>query len=285
MNKKVLSILLFLVLCNLIAFGFLFKKDNDLKVVFFDIGQGDSIFIETKDGHQILVDGGEDSSVLENLEEYMNPLDKDLDMVILTHPDKDHLGGLIPVLKTYNINSFVWTGAESDSDLYLELEELLQNEKVVIVDAHDKISVGDIVLEVYNPVQDVKEVRDLNDTSIVFKLIHEDSKFLLTGDLTSVFENNLIQNFDLKSNVLKVGHHGSKYSTSEDFLKAVSPDCAVISVGENNYGHPDEGVMDLLENNGVRVLRTDVNGDIVFYSNSEGLFIENKLWQSFFKEL
>ncbi len=274
MNKKVLSILLFLFLCNVIAFSFIFNKDNDLKVVFFDVSQGDSIFIETEQGHQILVDGGPGNSVLESLEGHMSPFDKSLDMIILTHADKDHLGGLIGVLKTYEVDAFVWTGVESDSSLYDELKELLKEERVIVVDAFDKILVDDVVLEIYNP---LREAKDLNDTSIVFKLIHNNSKFLLTGDLSSNFEDDLMQNFDLESDVLKVGHHGSKYSTSEGFLKAVSPKCAVISVGENSYGHPADRVLDLLEENKVKILRTDTNGDIVFYSNEKGLFLENNL--------
>lgn len=274
MNKKVLSILLFLFLCNVIAFSFIFNKDNDLKVVFFDVSQGDSIFIETEQGHQILVDGGPGNSVLESLEGHMSPFDKSLDMIILTHADKDHLGGLIGVLKTYEVDAFVWTGVESDSSLYDELKELLKEERVIVVDAFDKILVDDVVLEIYNP---LREAKDLNDTSIVFKLIHNNSKFLLTGDLSSNFEDDVMQNFDLESDVLKVGHHGSKYSTSEDFLKAVSPKCAVISVGKNSYGHPADRVLDLLKENKVKILRTDINGDIVFYSNEKGLFLENNL--------
>ncbi|MDD3032684.1 MAG: hypothetical protein PHF88_01820, partial [Candidatus Pacebacteria bacterium] len=124
---------------------------------------------------------------------------------------------------------------------------------------------------IYNP---LKIQKDLNDNSLVLKLIYNDSKFLFTGDLTSNLEDDLVRSFDLESDILKVGHHGSKYSTSEVFLKAVSPNCAVISVGQNNYGHPDEGVLKLLDNNGVRILRTDLDGDIVFHCNEDGIFLE-----------
>lgn len=272
MSKKVFAILLFLFLSNVIAFSFIFNKDDYLKVVFFDVGQGDSIFIETREGHQVLIDGGPGNDVLENLEKYMSPIDKNIDLVILTHPDKDHLAGLVSVLKTYEVDSVAWTGMGADSALFDEFEELLKEETVIIVDALDKIFVGDVVLDCYNP---LSEEKDSNDNSLVFKLTHGDSKFLLTGDLSSVGEGRLMENFDLESNVLKVGHHGSNNSTSVDFLEAVSPDCAVISVGKNSYGHPAERVLELLKENKVRILRTDTEGDIVFRSNKEGLFLEN----------
>lgn len=274
MNKKVALILLILILCNIVAYSLIFKKDNNLKVIFFDVGQGDSIFIETSQGHQILVDGGPNNSVLNNLEKFMNPFDKSIDMVILTHTDKDHLGGLISILKIYDIDVFVWTGASSDSNLFNELNELLANKKVVTVDAFDKIWAGDIELQIYNPIKDVSAIKDSNDTSIVFKLIHGNSKFLLTGDLSSNFEDDLIEKFDLKSSILKVGHHGSKYSTSEEFVKAISPSCAIISVGKNNYGHPAERVLNLLQDNNIKTLRTDIYSDIVFYSNKENIFLK-----------
>jgi competence protein ComEC len=274
MNKNIFFVLISLVVFNLIAWSFVLKNDDHLKVVFFNVGQGDSIFIETSRGHQILIDGGPDNSVLNSLEKVMNPFDKNIDMVILTHADKDHLGGLISVLKTYNIDSFVWTGAQSDSEIFKELVDLIKNENVVNVDIHDRILAADIELEIYNPINSVEDIKDLNDTSIVAKLIHGNSKFLLTGDLSSNFEDDLINNFDLKSNILKIGHHGSNHSTSDEFLKAVSPNCAVIQVGKNSYGHPAERVMSLLEKNNVKILRTDINGDIVFYSDKENIFFK-----------
>ena len=274
MNKNIFFILISLIVFNLIAWSFVLKNDDHLKVVFLNVGQGDSIFIETNRGHQILIDGGPDNSILNSLEKIMNPFDKNIDMVILTHADKDHLGGLISVLKTYNIDSFVWTGAQSDSEIFKELVDLIKNENVVRVDIYDRILAADIELEIYNPINSVEDIKDLNDTSIVAKLIHGNSKFLLTGDLSSNFEDDLINNFDLKSNILKIGHHGSNHSTSDEFLKAVSPNCAVIQVGKNNYGHPAKRVISLLEENNVKILRTDINGDIVFYSDKENIFFK-----------
>lgn len=275
MNKKTIFILLSLIIFNIIVFSCILNKNDDLKVVFFNIGQGDSIFIETSQGHQILVDGGPDNSVLTNLENFMNPFDKSLDMLILTHADKDHLAGLVSVLKIYEVDTFVWNGVPTDSELFKELQELLIDKKVVVLDAYDKIFAGDIEIEIYNPFNTNNNSNDLNDSSIVFKLIHGNSKFLLTGDISSNVEKDLIKRFDLKSNILKVGHHGSKSSTGEDFIMAVVPSCAVISVGKNSYGHPAERVLNLIKDKNIKLLRTDIDGDIVFYSNKEDIFVKN----------
>ncbi|MDD4358206.1 MAG: ComEC/Rec2 family competence protein [Candidatus Pacebacteria bacterium] len=274
MNKKVLFILISLIIFNFIAWSLVLKKDDNLKVIFFNVGQGDSIFIETKEGHQILVDGGPDKSILNNLEKFMNPFDKEIDLIILTHPDKDHLGGLISVLKTYDVDAVIHTGAQSESQLFSEFENLIKDEKVITVDVYDKILVGDAEFEVYNPIIDVNNIGDLNDTSIVMKLIYGDSSFLLMGDLSINFEDDLIQKFNLRSDVLKVGHHGSKYSTGQEFLNEVSPNCAVIQVGKNSYGHPDKSVIELFNENNVKILRTDTEGDVIFYSDKQNIFLK-----------
>lgn len=272
MNKKLIGVFCFLFFCNLIAFLFIFNKEDNLRVTFFNIGQGDSIFIETNQGHQILIDGGPDNSVLNSLEKRMNPFDKNIDMIILTHADKDHLAGIVSVLKIYEVDVFVWTGEESDSALFQELKELLTNKKVVTVDAHDKITIGEVFFEIYNPM--IPNLSDLNDTSIVFKLIHGSSQFLLTGDVSSNLEDDLVKEFDLKSDVLKIAHHGSKNSTTNEFIKEVSPNCAVISVGKNSYGHPSERVLNLLEEEKIKIFRTDIDGEVTFFSNGEEIFVE-----------
>lgn len=275
MNKKTFFTLLILFFCNVIAFNFVFNRNDNLRVIFFDIGQGDSIFIETSQGHQILVDGEPNNSVLNNLEKFMSPFDKSIDMIILTHADKDHLAGLVSVLKVYNVDIIVWSGASSESNLFYEFKGLMDGKKVVTVKAFDKIFAGDIELEILNPIKDVETVKDLNDTSVVFRLVHGKSRFLLTGDLSSKFEMDVIEVFDdIKSNILKIGHHGSKYSTAEEFVKAVSPSCAVISVGKNSYGHPAERVLELLEERNIKTLRTDIHGDVVFYSDRENIFLK-----------
>ena len=275
MNKKIIFILFSLIICNIIVFAYIVNKNSNLKVIFFDVGQGDSIFIETSQGHQILVDGGPDNTVLNNLEKFMSPFDKNLDMIILTHADKDHLAGLISVLKIYEVDTFVWNGVSSNSELFKELQELLTNKKVITVDAYDKILAGDIEFEIYNPTEITDNQKNLNDTSIAFKLTHGNSKFLLAGDISSNIENDLIERFDLESSILKVGHHGSNSSTEENFVMAVSPSCAIISVGKNNYGHPAERVLNLIKDNKIKLFRTDINGDIVFYSDKQEIFVKN----------
>lgn len=277
MPKKPLFIILFLLLANAVSWYFVFFGHKDyLQVSFFDVGQGDAIFIETAQGHQILIDGGPDNTVLEKLEEEMGFNDKTIDMVILTHPDKDHFGGLVGVLQTYHIDNFVWTGEEKDSDNFRKLKEEIGKVNAFNLGTGDSIIAGDIALKVLNPDYGYADL-DSNDTSIVLRLKHFDASFMLTGDLTSKLEVKLIKENDLRSDILKLGHHGSKHSSSDIFLKAVSPKYAVAMAGEgNSFGHPNEEVLERLEENDIELLRTDRDGDITFYSNGSMILFKRE---------
>lgn len=277
MNKKIVIVFSFLIIANIVSWFFVFNEKDCLEVVFFDVGQGDSIFIETKQGHQILIDGGKDKTVLSKLENEMDFFDKEIDLVILTHPDKDHFGGLTSVLDNYEVLNFMWTGVLKDSFDFNKFKSLLDDENVIIGKAGQTVVIDDISLKTLHPQLSLegKEAKNLNDSSLVFKLIYGNSSFLLTGDLTCKMEEVLINNdYDLSADILKVGHHGSKYSTCEDFLKEVSPKYAIIQVGENNYGHPDSEVLDRLEENNIKVMRTDLNSDVKFYSNGKQLLLK-----------
>jgi len=273
MNKKILALFLFLILANTIAWFFVFNEKNYLKVSFLNIGQGDSIFIETMNNYQILIDGGPDNSVLYNLEEQMGLFDKTIDLVILTHPDKDHYGGLIGVFEMYDVKNFIWTGQENSSDGFQRFKSLIDGYQSVY--AGDRILIDDIVLSIMNPFFE-NESTNFNDNSIVCMLTHNNAKFLLTGDLTSKRELELINNFDVDTDVLKVGHHGSKHSTCDDFIKATTPQIAVIQVGKNSYGHPAEEVLKRLSDNNVKILRNDRDGVLVFYSNGERILFQRE---------
>ena len=275
MNKKTIWFLIVLIIANLIACFFALYQKDCLEIDFLDVGQGDAIFIETSLGNQILIDGGKDDAILYNLEKEMNFYDKDIDLVILTHADKDHFGGLMSVLETYKVDNFIWNGADSESQDFIKFKEQFNELNVLEIKKGDKIIVDDIELIVLNPVENLKEVSSLNDASIVLKLLHGDASFMLTGDITSKIEKTLLQD-ELDSDILKVGHHGSKYSTSEEFVKAVSPDYAIISVGENSYGHPADIVLENLENNNVKVLRTDRDGILEFYSNGKSILFKRE---------
>ena len=268
------SVLVWMVVWDLIGAG-------NLEVVFFDVGQGDSIFIETKDGFQILIDGGPDLTVLEKLGEEMPFYDRTLDLIILTHPDHDHLFGLLEVLKRYQVRNILWTGVIKDEAEYREWEKSIREEgaNIIIAQAGQRIicslqkthdrgnSAMGIFFNILYPFESLEgqEVEDSNDTSVVARLIFNDNSFLFAGDISQKIELKLIdQNQKLDSDILKIAHHGSKVSTSLEFLQAVSPETAVISVGENKWGHPAEEVLQRLEQFGIDILITKESGDIRF---------------------
>lgn len=250
------------------------SKDESpyLQVHFLDVGQGDAIFIETPSGAQVLVDGGRGSSVLGELTKVMGFFDRDIDMVIGTHPDLDHIGGLIDVLKRYEVSQILTTenkGESSAATLYEQLKEKEGAEIVFARRGHEIALDASTTLRVLFPETD-PSVMESNMSSIVFQLQYGTSTFLLTGDSPKSIEEYLVlvEGESLKSDVLKVGHHGSRTSTSELFLDEVAPAYAVISAGrDNSYGHPHVEVTDLLFNKRVEILETAKEGTITLLSD------------------
>ena len=279
-KKSALFLLGFLFFANILAWiaVFEFSKPKALEVRFFDVGEGDAIFIETPERHQILIDGGANSKILEKLGKELPFFDKSLDLVILTHPQKDHFTGLLFVLRDYEVEQILWTGVENKTAGFEEWFKLLEEEKARIVLAKKGINVraGSVSLKILFPFEDLagQEIKNVNNTSIVSHLSFGKNSFLFTGDISSPIEKELIEKeIDLGSNVLKVAHHGSKYSSSEEFLEAVLPQLAVIQVGENPYGHPTKEVLQRLEKFDINVLRTDEKGDIKVISDGNNLKI------------
>jgi len=258
------------------------SRSHFLEVNFFDVGQGDAIFIETPERHQILIDGGPDSTILEKLAKEMPFWDRTIDLIILTHPDTDHLRGLIEVLKKYKVENILWTGVVKDTSGYKEWLNSIQNEKAIIkiAQAGQRIITSRTVLDILYPFENLagQEVKNINDTSIVAKLAFGGISFLFTGDIYESVERKLAESgTNLDSNILKVAHQGSKTSNSEEFIKRVSPEIAVISVGKNNrYGHPHQAVLDILERYGITVFRTDTDGDIKIISDGRELRLKTK---------
>jgi len=278
-NKTKVLIIGFLLFFNIYTWEFLLSQNNNLKIVFFDVGQGDSIFIETPQKHQILIDGGPSEEViLKKLSNEMPFWDRSIDLVILTHPDFDHLNGLNAVLAKYKVKNILWTGISKGTKTFKRWEEKLKEEKanVFIAKKGEKIKAGQARFFVFYPFENLNKKffsKDTNDTSIVLKLLFGRNSFLFTGDISKGIEEQLLD-LNLETQVLKVAHHGSKFSTSEDFLKQTSPEFAVISVGRKNYySHPHEAVLQRLREFGINVLRTDKLGDITISSDKYNLFL------------
>jgi len=239
--------------------------DKRTEIVFLNVGQGDAILI-SQGSSQILIDGGRTGrELLARLGRHVPFWDRTIEFVIATHPDADHIGGLPAVLRAYTVNQILTTGAESATETSRLFQEVTTQE---IGSAPTKIFQGtEIVfpsggkLSVEYPVAPLSGVStaDTNQGSVVARFVYGETSFLLTGDLAR--EETALPEVG-QVNILKVAHHGSKHSTSEAFLRLVKPQEAIISVGENWYGHPDQSVLKRLEDAGVRIYRTDEEGDI-----------------------
>lgn len=236
---------------------------EDLYFIACDVGQGDAILL-TKGFNQVLIDGGPNNKVLNCLSENMPFWDRDIELVINTHPDKDHLAGLIDVIQRYNVTYFVSNDIEADTAVYQEFKQALINENIAlyIPEKGDNIKLAGMSFKVLWPEQMVLGAKNTdestNDYSIVIHLKYGEFDAILTGDIDERIEKEIIKENRFNDiEVLKVAHHGSKYSSSDEFLDALKPEIAIISVGKNPWGHPTNEVLQRLENIGSKVLRTD----------------------------
>ena len=250
-----------------------------LCVAFLDVGQGDAIFIQSPSGRQMLIDTGRNQEVLRGLGEVMSFSDRDIDYVLATHPDADHVGGLSDVLDRFNVAHLIRTSNDSDTLLWEEAEKKIEAEGSIVTIAKrgQRFDLGDgVFLDILFPDIDVLEYES-NTSSIVARLVYIETSFMLTGDAPKSIEEYLvlIEGEYLESDVLKVGHHGSRTSTSELFLTEVSPSYAVISAGkDNSYGHPHLEVTDALFNASVETFNTADQGSVIFWSDGENLTVK-----------
>lgn len=286
-KNAIVYICIVLVCFNLLAWNLVFKGSlpRSLKVIFFDIGQGSAVFIETSQRAQILVDGGPSSKIVEKLGRTLPFFDRSIDLIISTHPDFDHLAGLVEVLKSYQVEAVGSTGVKGQTAGFEEFMAETNRERAekIILKKGDIIRVGrDLKIEVLAPLEDFagREVKDYNTSSLVFKVSYGKTDFLLTGDAPVSIEKELVEKMksDLDVEILQVGHHGSKSSTSQAWLEATSPEMAVIQVGKNNrYGHPNEEVLERLGKYGIKVMRTDEVGDIRVFSDGAKIIINTEI--------
>ena len=247
-------------------------SENTLEVTFLDVGQADSILLESA-GHYMLVDAGnnEDGPKLTTYFQQQNITS--FDYVIGTHPHEDHVGGLDDIIHNFDIQTFympdVITTTKTFEDVLDALEE--KNISLSIPNKNDKFELGDATVKVLYVGNE--EESDLNDTSIVLKVTYQNVSFLLTGDASTKVEGDLDRK-ELESTVLKVGHHGSSTATDEEFLNIVNPTYAVISVGKNNqYEHPHTTVINTLAAHNITTYRTDEDGTIQMITDGTNIEI------------
>jgi len=272
-DKKIIYFILIVLLFLALILGtiILFLKDSQkMEINFLDVGQGDAILIENgKD--QILIDSGKNGKViLEKLGEAMPFWDRKIELIVVTHPDADHYGGLDAVLDYYKVENLIKTEAENESEQWRSFKKEIEREGANVLNSTFGTTINfktGAKLKVLYPIYKVSEsVADKNDISIVTKLEFGENEFLFTGDLSMQGEKEILNSgLDISSGVIKVGHHGSRSSTGDEFLKKVNPEEAIISVGKgNSYGHPHEEIISKLNSYAIRIWRTDEDGSIIF---------------------
>tara|TARA_B100000745_G_scaffold73424_3_gene44066 strand:+ start:9517 stop:10341 length:825 start_codon:yes stop_codon:yes gene_type:complete len=255
------------------------ENHKTLSVSFLDVGQGDAIFVTTPSGRQILIDGGKDNSVLHQLNDVMPFWDRSIDVVVATHPDADHIGGLVEVLKRYRVATFVYSGVEQDTQENNAILSLVLEKDIYSVAARrgQTYDFGDgVTMTILFPDREVRELES-NAASVVARVDFGAHSFLLTGDAPKMIEEYLLSlgNDQLQSTVLKAGHHGSKTSSSPLFVGFVAPEYVVMSRGCNNrYGHPHEEVIAVLNNFEITTFDTCDDGRVTFTSDGQILQIE-----------
>lgn len=269
-------IILYLVIASAAALVWMAYSapDEKLTIAFLDVGQGDSIFIQSPTGRQVLIDGGVDRDVLASLAHVMPFFDRSIDVVIATHPDKDHIGGLPYVFQRYDVDVAIDPGLEVNTEGYDFYADTRDQEKDIV---YREARRGDVInlgggayIRVLFPDIDPAGM-ETNDASIVAQLVYGETEVMLTGDAPDETERKLVSiDSHLTSDILKAGHHGSKTSTSQEFIESVHPTYTIISAGkDNSYGHPHADVVARLIAASTTILTTFEEGTIVFESDGK----------------
>lgn len=279
-EKYIKVVIFFIILFCAILFkdrvgdiSFAFKEDgvqvidnSNLEIYFFDVGQADSILIKNN-SDTMLIDAGNNSDG-DNLVNYIkNEVGlSDIDIVVGTHPHEDHIGGLDDIISSFDIGKVYLPDAISTSKTFEDVLDVIEkNDYSINVPIIDEVfELGNLKFKVIYTGSDES---DLNNTSIVLKMLFGNTSYLFTGDATSKTEKKILDK-DIDVDVLKIGHHGSNYSSTDDFLDKVSPKYAIIQVGTNNvYGHPHQNILDKLTERNIKIYRTDLDGTIKLISD------------------
>jgi competence protein ComEC len=245
------------------------KKKYHFSVVFFNIGQGDSALINFSDGEKMLADCGPNANVLSKLGSELPFYDRTIDYLVITHPDLDHYGGCVDVLKRYQIKNIIENGDEKVNDGYWQEWNVLagqENAARTIINKEQTMSFGSEKIRFFFAATSTPGLLEGNNRSLVFKLTGGDNTFMFTGDAEYIEEDillNIYSKNELKSDYLKVSHHGSDSSSSDNWLASVQPKVAIVSVGKNKFGHPSLRVLRKLERVGAEIWQTDEKGDIL----------------------
>lgn len=279
MRRIVFSACLLLFLGNIYVWStFLLAGSGELEIDYLDVGQGDAILITAPNGHHVLVDGGPGKNILTKVAEELPFFTHEIDLLIETHPDTDHVAGLADISERYQFFGLLKPCIKSDNSYDAALNQVAESKDVPIVCAKSGqiIDLGSGVKIEILYAGDMSSI-DTNSASIIMRVIYNQSKFLFTGDSTEQIEKYLVLKMPekLSSDVYKVSHHGSRLSNDPQFISAIQPSIAVISVGiDNRYGHPHKEVIEMLTAKKIKILRTDESGTIYLRSDGKNIYVE-----------
>lgn len=281
-TKKYILILFYII--TLISISFIscsgttneqvINNDNLFVVHYIDVGQGDSILIQVNNKN-MLIDSGPKSSKRDLIKYLDSQKIQKIDYLIATHPHEDHIGNMAEIIKKYNIENFYAPKVTHTSKTFESMIDELKSKNMkikILKEGTDTINLGEnTTFFVYSPINDNYD--DLNNYSPIIKISYKNNSFLFTGDAEELSEKEVLnKGYNLKSDVLKVGHHGSSSSTCNRFLEEVNPSIAIIMVGnDNDYGHPNEETLNCLYNNNIKLYRTDLNKTIILYSDGNNI--------------
>lgn len=257
---------------------------NPLKIAFLDVGQGDSILIQAPNGQTMLIDGGRSTNlastvIIPKLKEWGA---QQVDVLIPTHPDQDHIAGLAGVMENFPVKLAALTGQVHSTQIYERLLTDIRDKNIESLKVRTGTTIPfdpSVTIEVLSPDDAaVNNTDDTNDASIVIKLTYGTTSFLLTGDAEMPANKAILNHgFDVRSTVLKLGHHGSRTSTNEDWLQRVQPQLGIISAGkDNSFGHPHPEVIAALENLKIPYIRTDEHGTIIVTSDGSTIHVTSE---------
>lgn len=273
-TKKFSFFLIILLLISILYYSPSYSIPNyDFIIHYIDVGQGDSALVQTNNKNLLIDAGTPDSS--ESLINYLKNLGiKNIDFVVATHPHADHIGGMQSILKEFNVSYFSAPKVTENTDIFKNMIKTLKEKNIsinILSNSHP-IDLGENTkVEIYSPSNN--EYDNINNYSSLLRISYGETSFLFTGDAEAEIEMEVLKlNKDLKSDVLKVGHHGSITSTTDSFLKEVSPNIAIISSGlDNSYGHPSSQVLKKLSDNKSKIFRTDEDGTIILTSDGNSI--------------
>ena len=269
-------VLLFFANCVVYWFVFQHHSTGVLKVSILNVGQGDAVLVQGPTGKTMLVDAGPDKSVLANLGTALGPLQRHIDMIVETHPDSDHIMGFKYVLEDYSVTQFMTSDISASTTIATQIDQAVKTTtsiQQIVAKRGMRVGLGGgAYADILYPDRSMSKETVTNDGSITMRVVYGKNSFVLTGDLPSPVEAWLIKldgsDGELKTDVLKAGHHGSKYSTSSEWLRALSPATVAISVGKDNtFGHPAPETLSRIQEQGSKIIETENVGTIDFISD------------------